>query len=29
VRYDVEITQAAMRKAGLPERLITRLAYGW
>jgi predicted phosphodiesterase len=29
VRYDVEITQAAMRKANLPERLITRLAYGW
>lgn len=29
VRYDVEITQAAMRKAGLPERLIARLAYGW
>lgn len=29
VRYDVEVSQAAMRKAGLPERLITRLAYGW
>jgi len=29
VRYDVEITQAAMRKANLSERLITRLAYGW
>lgn len=29
VRYDVEITQAAMRKAGLPDRLIARLAYGW
>lgn len=29
VRYDVEVTQAAMRKAGLPERLIARLAYGW
>ena len=29
VRYDVEITQAAMRKAGLPDRLIVRLAYGW
>lgn len=29
VRYDVEITQAAMRKAGLPERLIARIAYGW
>ncbi len=29
VRYDVETTQAAMRKANLPERLIARLAYGW
>ena len=29
VRYDVETTQAAMRKAGLPDRLIARLAYGW
>ena len=29
VRYDVEMTQAAMRRAGLPERLIARLAYGW
>jgi predicted phosphodiesterase len=29
VRYDVETTQAVMRKAGLPDRLIARLAYGW
>lgn len=29
VRYDVETTQAAMRKANLPDRLIVRLAYGW
>lgn len=29
VRYDVESTQAALRKAGSPERLIVRLAYGW
>ena len=29
VRYPVEVTQADMRKAGLPERLIARLAYGW
>lgn len=29
VRYDVEMTQAAMRAAELPERLIARIAYGW
>jgi diadenosine tetraphosphatase ApaH/serine/threonine PP2A family protein phosphatase len=29
VRYDVEMTQAAMRAANLPDRLIARLAYGW
>lgn len=27
--YGFESTQAAMRAAGLPERLITRLAFGW
>lgn len=27
--YAYEITQANMRAAGLPERLIARLAYGW
>lgn len=29
VTYPVEVTQAHMRAAGLPERLINRLAYGW
>ena len=29
VRYDIEMTQAAMRAADLPERLIARIAYGW
>ncbi len=29
IPYNYEITQADMRKAGLPERLIARLAYGW
>ena len=29
VRYDFEVTQSHMRQAGLPERLIVRLAYGW
>jgi predicted phosphodiesterase len=29
VSYAYEITQADMRQAGLPERLIVRLAYGW
>lgn len=29
VRYDFEVTQSQMRQAGLPERLIARLAYGW
>lgn len=29
IRYDVEMTQAAMRAANLPERLIARIAYGW
>jgi diadenosine tetraphosphatase ApaH/serine/threonine PP2A family protein phosphatase len=29
VPYPIEITQAHMREAGLPERLITRLSLGW
>ena len=29
VAYAIEITQAHMRAAGLPERLINRLAFGW
>ncbi|HEX9118463.1 MAG TPA: metallophosphoesterase family protein [Anaerolineae bacterium] len=29
VVYPVEITQARMRQAALPERLINRIAYGW
>jgi predicted phosphodiesterase len=29
VSYAIEITQAHMRDAGLPERLITRLSFGW
>ena len=29
VQYDVMATQSRMRAAGLPERLIMRLAYGW
>jgi len=29
VAYPIEITQAHMRDAGLPERLITRLSFGW
>ena len=29
VAYPIEVTQAHMRVAGLPERLINRLAYGW
>lgn len=29
VPYAIEITQAHMRDAGLPERLITRLSFGW
>jgi predicted phosphodiesterase len=29
VPYPIEITQAHMRDAGLPERLITRLSFGW
>lgn len=29
VEYDVMATQSRMRAAGLPERLIVRLAYGW
>jgi diadenosine tetraphosphatase ApaH/serine/threonine PP2A family protein phosphatase len=29
VSYPIEITQAHMRQAGLPERLINRLSYGW
>jgi diadenosine tetraphosphatase ApaH/serine/threonine PP2A family protein phosphatase len=27
--YLVEVTQTRMRQAGLPERLINRLAFGW
>ena len=29
VRYPVKATQALMRKAGLPSRLVERIAYGW
>ncbi len=29
VPYAIEITQAHMRAAGLPERLINRLSFGW
>jgi len=29
VAYAIEITQAHMRSAGLPERLINRLSFGW
>jgi diadenosine tetraphosphatase ApaH/serine/threonine PP2A family protein phosphatase len=29
IPYAYEVTQAHMRKAGLPERLIARLTYGW
>jgi predicted phosphodiesterase len=29
VDYNVEVTQKRMRDAGLPERLINRLAFGW
>lgn len=29
VAYPIEVTQAHMRAAKLPERLINRLAYGW
>jgi diadenosine tetraphosphatase ApaH/serine/threonine PP2A family protein phosphatase len=29
VAYDVEATQAQMRRAGLPARLISRLQFGW
>jgi diadenosine tetraphosphatase ApaH/serine/threonine PP2A family protein phosphatase len=29
IPYAYEVTQSHMRKAGLPERLIARLAYGW
>jgi predicted phosphodiesterase len=29
VSYRIEITQAHMRAAGLPDRLINRLAFGW
>jgi diadenosine tetraphosphatase ApaH/serine/threonine PP2A family protein phosphatase len=29
VAYPIEVTQAHMREAGLPERLITRLSFGW
>ncbi len=29
VKYDIKATQAKMEQAGLPQRLITRLSYGW
>jgi diadenosine tetraphosphatase ApaH/serine/threonine PP2A family protein phosphatase len=29
VAYPIEVTQAHMRTAGLPERLINRLEFGW
>ncbi len=29
VEYMIEVTQNRMRQAGLPERLINRLAFGW
>jgi predicted phosphodiesterase len=29
VAYPIEVTQAHMRIAGLPERLINRIAFGW
>lgn len=29
VEYNIEQTQRGMRQAGLPERLINRLAFGW
>ena len=29
VDYMIEVTQNRMRQAGLPERLINRLAFGW
>jgi diadenosine tetraphosphatase ApaH/serine/threonine PP2A family protein phosphatase len=29
VEYAIEQTQRRMRQAGLPDRLINRLAYGW
>jgi predicted phosphodiesterase len=29
VGYPIEVTQAHMRVAGLPERLINRIAFGW
>jgi diadenosine tetraphosphatase ApaH/serine/threonine PP2A family protein phosphatase len=29
VAYPIEVTQAHMRAAQLPERLINRLAFGW
>ncbi len=29
VAYPIEVTQAHMRAAGLPERLINRLSFGW
>jgi diadenosine tetraphosphatase ApaH/serine/threonine PP2A family protein phosphatase len=29
VEYQFEVTQNHMRRAGLPERLINRLAFGW
>ena len=29
VAYDIELTQSRMRAAGLPERLVLRLAQGW
>ena len=29
VTYPIEVTQAHMRAAALPERLINRLSFGW
>ena len=29
VAYPIEVTQAHMRAASLPERLINRLSFGW
>jgi len=29
VAYDVSAVQDRMRRAGLPERLVRRLEYGW
>jgi hypothetical protein len=29
VSYDIELTQRLMMEKGLPESLISRLAFGW